>query len=69
VTHNIWLSNREPKQAIRYMAVIYPYPEGTSAPVIKRVDDLTAQISHEGKTEIVTFEPAAHPRASVRVEF
>jgi hypothetical protein len=68
VTHNIWLSNQEPKQAIRYMVVIYPYREGRSEPVIKRIDDLTAQISHEGKDETVTFDPAAHPRANISVE-
>jgi hypothetical protein len=68
VTHNIWLSNREPKQAIRFMVVIYPYREGTGTPVIKRVDDLTVRINREGRSETVTFDPAAHPGANIGVE-
>jgi len=68
VTHNIWVTNREPVHQIRYLTVIYPYKTGTAQPVMEKVDDLTVRISCGQKSELVTFDPQRHPEAEIQVE-
>lgn len=68
VTHNIWITNRKPVHKMRFLTVIYPYREGGEVPFIERVDDLTVKVSCGGKSEMVTFDPEAHPAAEVQVE-
>ncbi|HUU26982.1 MAG TPA: DUF4962 domain-containing protein [archaeon] len=68
VTHNIWITNREPVPGMRFLAVIYPYREGTPAPRIEKLDHLTVRVSCGTKSEIVTFAPEAHPEADLQVE-
>ena len=68
VTHNVWLTNRDPQKKMRFLAVIYPYRAGAPVPGIERVDDLTVRISCGDKAETVTFDPAAHPDAEIQVE-
>jgi hypothetical protein len=67
VTHNIWITNREPAHRMRFVTVIYPYKEGSDIPRIERVDDLTVRVSCGGNSETVTFDPEAHPQAEVQV--
>jgi len=68
VTHNIWITNRNPVHQLRYLAVIYPCREGEPVPEIERVDDLTVRVSCGGKTETVTFAPGIHPEADFQIE-
>jgi hypothetical protein len=68
VTHNVWITNREPRRDMRFLVVVYPFRNGEGAPIIKRIDDLTVEVSGTGKTEIVTFDPKSHPHADVQVE-
>lgn len=68
VTHNVWISNRQPRQEMRFMVVVYPVREGMPMPKIERVDDLTAKVSWQGKVETVTFAPQLHPDAEIQVE-
>ncbi|MBW7996716.1 MAG: hypothetical protein FVQ81_09165 [Candidatus Glassbacteria bacterium] len=67
VTHNIWLSNTEPCRRIRYLAVIYPWREGDPAPEVVRLDRLSVRVIWGGDSEVITFDPAAHPDADIRV--
>jgi hypothetical protein len=68
VTHNVWITNQEPRRSMRFMVVIYPYRKGASPPRITRIDDLTVNVSCAGQSETVTFDPAAHPEAEIQVE-
>ena len=68
VTHNIWITNRNPAHELRFLTVIYPYREGDPVPLVQPVDDLTVRVSCGGKTEMVTFAPDIHPKAEVQVE-
>ncbi|MBN2288458.1 MAG: hypothetical protein JXQ83_03930, partial [Candidatus Glassbacteria bacterium] len=68
VTHNIWITNREPVHRMRFLTVIYPFRQGEDMPQIERVDDLTVRVSCGAKSETVTFDPQAHPAAEVQVE-
>ncbi len=68
VTHNLWVTNREPSHAVRYLAVIYPWLEGSPAPEIEVLDELTVRVRAGDRTDLVSFDPAAHPEATVAVE-
>jgi len=68
VTHNIWITNRESQRKMHFLAVIYPYREGTPAPVIERLDDLSVRVSCGAKSETVTFAPATRPQSDIQVE-
>lgn len=68
VTHNIWLTNSEPSRSMRFLVVIYPFRAGSEPPIIDPVDELTVTVSHDGKTETITFDPRAHPRADIKVD-
>ena len=67
VTHNIWISNREPRKEMKFLFVIYPYRQGDRQPEISRIDDLTVEVSCAGETETITFDPARHPDADIQV--
>jgi len=67
VTHNIWISNQQPKRTMRFLVVIYPFLSGDREPEITRVDDLTVRVSWDGKEETVTFDPPSHPEAEIQV--
>jgi hypothetical protein len=67
VTHNIWITNRNPRKAMKFMVVIYPYRQGGRPPDISRIDDLTVEVSFAGETEKITFDPKSHPDADIQV--
>ncbi|MEA2064614.1 MAG: hypothetical protein U9P14_13000, partial [Gemmatimonadota bacterium] len=72
VTHNIWITNREPARKIRFLAVIYPYrntgDQQPGRPRIESLDNLTVRVSRGKKSETVTFDPSRHPEADIQVE-
>lgn len=68
VTHNIWITNAEPRKKMRFLTVIYPYRKGTAPPKIERIDDLTVKVSCGARSETVTFDPTARPQADIQVE-
>jgi hypothetical protein len=68
VTHNIWITNQRPRQKMRFLVVIYPFRKEGRPPKITRIDDLTLEVSCEGESETITFDPAAHPQADILVE-
>jgi len=68
VTHNVWLTNLEPRRNMRFLVVIYPFRKGSGTPVITRIDDLTVEVSCGSKSETVTFDPAAHSEAEIQVD-
>jgi hypothetical protein len=68
VTHNIWITNQQPRQKMRFLVVIYPYRSSERPPTITRIDDLTVRVSGGGKSETVTFDPVTHPEADIGVE-
>ena len=67
VTHNIWITNSVPRKEMKFLVVIYPYRQGEQQPDIRRIDDLTVEVSCAGETETITFAPTNHPEADIRV--
>lgn len=68
VIHNVWITNRVPVHRIRFLSVIYPVNGAGPAPQIERIDELTVRISRGELSQLVTFDPSAHPEADVQVE-
>ena len=51
--HNLWIRNTVPSRQRRFLAVVYPAPQGQAFPVIERLDDATVRVAND----IVSFDP------------
>jgi hypothetical protein len=63
--HNFWFTTHRPIERFHFMTIIYPIRPGGAAPVITRLDDLTAEVDHDGVKDIISFDentrfPATH---------
>lgn len=56
-THNLWITNKEPKSTFHFMTVIYPLKYEGKTPEIKRLDDYTVKVTFGKEQDIVSFDP------------
>ena len=67
--HNLWISNCKPSTRHHFLAVIFPYQESESDPVLSRLDDLTVRIDYLGGSDIVSFDRDSHYNPDIVVDF
>ena len=58
--HALWVTNAEPAESWRFLAVIYPRPPDGEIPQIRRLDDNTARVGDD----TVCFDPAGPAAAT-----
>ncbi|HUS80254.1 MAG TPA: DUF4962 domain-containing protein [Armatimonadota bacterium] len=52
--HNLWVTNAEPAEDWRFLAVIYPQPPGGEIPAITRIDDSTVRVGED----VICLDPS-----------
>lgn len=67
--HNIWVTNRTPAHDFSFLAVIFPYPEGTTPPTIARLDDLTVRVAYGKQQDTVSFDVKSRHQPDIIVDY
>ncbi|HUW81303.1 MAG TPA: DUF4962 domain-containing protein [Phycisphaerae bacterium] len=66
--HNLWLTTREAHRTWRFLAVVYPVPQGGKAPAIQRLDELTVRVTAGDEVDVISFGPASAQPATINVD-
>jgi hypothetical protein len=67
-THAVWVSNKTPEMKVHFMTVIYPVKQGSVAPTITRLDDLTAEVTCGAEKDVISFDPKTRFPATLVVD-
>jgi len=66
--HALWYTNKTPQGKFHFLTVIYPTKPGAAAPSIRRLDDLSVEVTSGAEKDVITFDPAAGHAASLVVD-
>jgi len=67
--HNLWISNRTPVAEQHFLAVIFPYRQGESAPDITRLDDFTVRIESSDISDVISFDRDCTLHSDIIVDY
>ncbi len=67
-SHALWYSNRTLRKDWRFLTVIYPVKAGDPAPVIRRLDDFTVEVTNGSEQDVISFDKNTTKPATVIVD-
>lgn len=68
-THNIWINNSTPTNEFEFLAVIFPYKETETEPVITKLDDLTVKVEYGGFKDVISFDVNSTYSPDITVDY
>lgn len=66
--HALWVTNRKPRSTMHFMSVIYPVKPGDVPPTIRRVNDMTVEVTQGEERDVVTFGADMKDKATILVD-
>ncbi len=67
--HNIWVSNSTPANEFQFLAVVFPYRNHDSEPIITGLGDATVKIQYGEESDVISFDPGSPHNPDIVVDY